>query len=1208
MAVLAMPSLGASGRKSSPRPTGKPAASAKSRGPLTPIETFFGRAAGERFGASVGLQHEGLLIGANRASNDALAQGAVDVFRKHNLSSGALWDGDNVNQQSDGRYLHDTVEMPSQDNAYLGWSMDVDADTAVVGMRGFDTPTDAAPLHYDDGGALILERSGNEWRLVQDIILMDTDGAFIDEQLQEDLEDLGLTGSDLTTSGWQFGHDVAIHGDLVAIGAPYASVPDGPGQDPHSEAGLVLIFNRSSGQWAYEALLHRGNTGSDELPRNFDYFGHSVALYNDLLVIGVPNGEPMDADLNDNNGYAYIFHRGSNGHWNHVETLRPESDLEWWNCGRFGWSVDISGTSVAVGQPGAGNLSDCPPQLPYHSGQGRAWVFEPDVLNPWVWANETVLWVEDPWIGHPWIDVQPALGAQYGWAVAITPCHVAVGAPGGDDDLLTIGGTYLWTHVGVGIWNFEDVDDFFESPIGQPADQWGHAVSINAQYLAMGAWRCDDAFVDGGAAELWAIGCDCNGNGISDDADIAADPTLDCDENGYIDSCEIAWDPSKDAGGQANGAAPCEPDGVLDACQVAPPGSLEWDPAIGGNGHRYDVIETPDTFTAAVALVDAMDAGADLASLSTWDEASFVATYLGWDISSNLWLGGEQDANAFTTTSGWSWRIGDAWSWARWDDASTNQPDTAGSPQTGLRAVSPSGSGAVWDWDDDDPDGDLLGWLIEYNRDCDGDGRLDEVTICEDPSQDCDDDGRIDSCMIDEGIVPDCNGSGTPDSCDIAWGFSGDCNSNDRPDECDIADGTSADCNANGLPDECDIANGTSDDTNGSGVPDECEFLRINEVLLDPADDHNGDGLIDDNDQYVEIVNFTDAAVDLTGGLILNDGSTWHVFTGTVLDPGCVILVFTDAAGTASYPPAIAASASVGDPLATPGPGLTRTITLFESVGGGYQWADDVTFGNEVVDNDGVSLTRCADLVGGWELHNDDESPCYTGQSNRFSPGRMIDGTVFPGDCAEDADGDGILDIFDNCDLFNPDQADCNGNGIGDVCDIRDHVDAGGLHEDLDCNWNWQLDVCEFIEYDCNDNGVPDACEVNDGTAEDCNANGLLDQCELDSGYSPDCNGNDIPDECDINSGVSEDCNDNGVPDECDLLDPSQDTNGNGVLDACECISPCDVNGDGLCTVDDFLLILQDQGCVAPPACPGDFNGDGFTDVNDILGYFAAGC
>ncbi len=36
----------------------------------------------------------------------------------------------------------------------------------------------------------------------------------------------------------------------------------------------------------------------------------------------------------------------------------------------------------------------------------------------------------------------------------------------------------------------------------------------------------------------------------------------------------------------------------------------------------------------------------------------------------------------------------------------------------------------------------------------------------------------------------------------------------------------------------------------------------------------------------------------------------------------------------------------------------------------------------------------------------------------------------------EDADGDGIIDGFDNCAfVFNPDQADADGDGSGDVCD-----------------------------------------------------------------------------------------------------------------------------------------------------------------------------
>ena len=36
------------------------------------------------------------------------------------------------------------------------------------------------------------------------------------------------------------------------------------------------------------------------------------------------------------------------------------------------------------------------------------------------------------------------------------------------------------------------------------------------------------------------------------------------------------------------------------------------------------------------------------------------------------------------------------------------------------------------------------------------------------------------------------------------------------------------------------------------------------------------------------------------------------------------------------------------------------------------------------------------------------------------------------------SDGDEVPNDMDNCYLFNPDQADCNGNGVGDVCDIED--------------------------------------------------------------------------------------------------------------------------------------------------------------------------
>ena len=55
-----------------------------------------------------------------------------------------------------------------------------------------------------------------------------------------------------------------------------------------------------------------------------------------------------------------------------------------------------------------------------------------------------------------------------------------------------------------------------------------------------------------------------------------------------------------------------------------------------------------------------------------------------------------------------------------------------------------------------------------------------------------------------------------------------------------------------------------------------------------------------------------------------------------------------------------------------------------------------------------------------------------------------------------DQDADGVCDDVDNCPKhFNPDQADCDGDALGDVCAIATGQSG-----------------------DCNENGVPDDCEL----------------------------------------------------------------------------------------------------------------------------------
>ncbi len=84
-----------------------------------------------------------------------------------------------------------------------------------------------------------------------------------------------------------------------------------------------------------------------------------------------------------------------------------------------------------------------------------------------------------------------------------------------------------------------------------------------------------------------------------------------------------------------------------------------------------------------------------------------------------------------------------------------------------------------------------------------------------------------------------------------------------------------------------------------------------------------------------------------------------------------------------------------------------------------------------------------------------------------------------------DSDGDGVLDVNDNCpDVENPDQSDLDGDSIGDACDPD--ADGDGIPDSDD---NCQ-DLANADQEDADGDGQGDACDVDD------DGDGVLDQSD----------------------------------------------------------------------------------------------------------------
>lgn len=317
------------------------------------------------------------------------------------------------------------------DGDRFGYSVAVSGDVVVIGAYRDD---DACPTDpdCDSGSVYVFERNrggtADNWGQVRK-----------------------LTASD-AAAGDHFGWSVAISGDTIVIGAPY----------DENHAGSAYVFERNQGgadQWGQVRKV----TASDAATS--DWFGHSVAISGDIVVIGAPYDE-------NHAGSAYIFERNKNGadQWGQVRKVTADNAEADDNFGR---SVAISGDTVVIGAPNGNSIV---------GDSGAAYVFERNRGG-----------TADNWGQVQRIAADDAgQGDLFGYAVAISGDTVVAGAPYSDDVCpsnpdCNSGSAYVFARNENGADKWGQVSKLTSADAASE-DYFGWSVGISADTTVVGAW------------------------------------------------------------------------------------------------------------------------------------------------------------------------------------------------------------------------------------------------------------------------------------------------------------------------------------------------------------------------------------------------------------------------------------------------------------------------------------------------------------------------------------------------------------------------------------------------------------------------------------------------------------------------------------------------------------------------------------------------
>ncbi len=312
----------------------------------------------------------------------------------------------------------------------FGFDVAVSGDTAVIGAFKDDDTVKGVDL----GSAYVFVRSGKIWH--QQAKLTATDGAANDT----------------------FGGKVALFGDTAVIGAAFE---DAKGVN----SGSAYVFNRTGTDWHQKVKLVADDTTAG------DAFGQSIALSDDIIVIGAPR----DDDKGNDSGAVYVFTK-SGTNWIQKAKLTASDGAA---GDVFGISIALSGDTIIVGA----DLND-----EKALNAGAVYVF---TRSGNIWLQQAKLMAAD--------------GADtdiFGVRVALSGDTALISARRDDDDVMGVdsGSAYIFTRTGT-TWQQKAK---LAASDGAADDRFGRSVALVGDHAVIGAMFQGDNGEKSGSAYIFS--------------------------------------------------------------------------------------------------------------------------------------------------------------------------------------------------------------------------------------------------------------------------------------------------------------------------------------------------------------------------------------------------------------------------------------------------------------------------------------------------------------------------------------------------------------------------------------------------------------------------------------------------------------------------------------------------------------------------------